>query len=146
MPPSTRTAVRCYIILYQVRHVRQCKAVLDLDLPDSGPAVEGEILPRWPQRLPALRLELIRVRAVEVLSALHNVDLVVDFLALLDEDGRFAIRSTAEREGRVVDCDPGISRDDGEESKSYPMLVGAYGKRSVGTDSRSKRIEDTSCP
>lgn len=57
---------------------------LILHVPDSRPSVKRKVLPRRPQLLPALRLELLGVRTVDVFPAMHDVDLVVDLLALLN--------------------------------------------------------------
>ena len=58
----------------------------------------------------------MRIWAVEVLSAMHHVDLIVDLLALLDKYGRFAVGSATKGEGCVTNCRSAICGNNGVET------------------------------
>ena len=58
---------------------------------------------------------------------MHDVDLVVDLLALLDQDGRFSVGSSADWEGGVPDRCSAVTWNNGVETKGYLKLVGEYG-------------------
>jgi hypothetical protein len=57
------------------------------DLPYSWTAIEGKVLPRRPQCFPPFRSEFRCVGTVDILSAMHDVDLIVDLLTFLHEYG-----------------------------------------------------------
>lgn len=62
--------------------------------------------------LPSLWLELVRIFTVQVFTSMHHIYLIVDLLALLDEDRRFAIWATTDWERSIHDGLTAISWDD----------------------------------
>lgn len=63
---------------------------------DPRPAPKGNEFPHGPDALPTLRAELLRVLAPDVGVSVHQVPVAVDDVALLDEDGRFAVGASAD--------------------------------------------------
>lgn len=64
---------------------------------DPWPAPERNKLPHRPDVLPTLRAELLCVLPPDVRVSVHQISVAVDNVALLDEDGRFAVRTPANR-------------------------------------------------
>lgn len=78
---------------------------------NPGPTVERKELPPGLPADPALRLELIDVRAPNVFASVHRVDRVVHFLALPDVDWGKAIRAATSGKGRVFGCAAAVDWD-----------------------------------
>lgn len=96
------------------------------DLPDSWPTIKRKVLPARPEFLPALRLELVGVRTIDILSAMHDKDLVVDLLSLLDKDRGFSVRSASNWKGSVADGGATVSWNNGIDSKCCLKSVGNH--------------------
>lgn len=85
---------------------------------DPGPTVEREELPSGLPANPALGLELVGVRAPNVLASVHCMNGVVDFFALPDVDRGQPVRAAASRKGCVfggaaaIDWDIGVEPED----------------------------------
>jgi hypothetical protein len=68
-----------------------------------------------PQFLPPLWPELVRIFAVDILAAMHGPGGIADLSAGLNEDRRFAVWPSPEREDRVFDGDPAIDGNSGTQ-------------------------------
>jgi hypothetical protein len=74
-------------------------------LPQANPwaAVERQVLPARPQRLPALGPVLVGVGPVDVLATMHGVGRVPDHCAFGHEERVLAVGTAAEGEDGVAD-------------------------------------------
>jgi hypothetical protein len=81
-----------------------------------------EVLP-GSQLFPSLGLELLGIFAIDILSSMHHVYLIVHRLTLFNKDRGFAIWTTANRNCCVANGSAPIYRDDGMQSQSFGKLV-----------------------
>ena len=77
----------------------------DMRRANSRPTAEGDEFPHGPDILPAFRAELFCVFPPNVRVSVHEVSVAVDDVALLDEDGCFAVGTTADGQGGVSEGD-----------------------------------------
>ena len=91
----------------------------------ARPAVERQVSPARPQRrlVPALRLELVRVRAPDARVAVHRPDVVAHAGAARDEDGGLAVQAAAAGQDGVDPGDAVVHGDGREEAKGFGEAV-----------------------
>lgn len=105
------------------RHIPCLSQRVLLSHADTRAPVERKILPSRAKVRPALRPELVRIRAVNVLAAVHRPHAVRDDSALGDEHGGLAVRPAADGEDGVGDGEAGVSRDDGVQTEGLSVLA-----------------------
>lgn len=119
-----------------VGKLSQCKLLADAD---SRSAIEWEIVPARAATLPSLWTELVRVFSPEVLSTVHNVNLIsrvssmlfflqtcqrepyaiANILPLFHVYWRLSIRSSSRGESGICHCSSDVERDDGIQSQAF---------------------------
>jgi hypothetical protein len=105
------------------RHVKRLGLCILLSQADSGSTVERQVLPTGTQGLPTLWFELVCVRAIDVLTAMHGIWRVADHGTFGNEEWVLAIGTTAERQDGIANGETTISRDHRVDAESCRELV-----------------------
>jgi hypothetical protein len=101
--PRIPTLNRTKLLHQPNRHITRFRQRILLPQTDPRAAVERQVLPARPQRLPALGSVLVSVGPVDVLAAMHGVGRVPDHCAFGDEERVLAVGAAAEGEDGVAD-------------------------------------------
>lgn len=102
---------------------RQCVLLSDTY---AWSAVEGQITPSGTQFLPAIWVEFIRVRAVNILTSVHAKDAVCYHAPLWNKDGRFAVRPTTKRENGILGGEATVRWNRWVETKRFIENLSAF--------------------
>ena len=94
---------------------------------DTGAAVEGQVFPAWPKFLPSLGVEVVGIGAKEFLASVHHKGAVRDDVVLLEEERRFAVRSSTVRDGDIFVRHAAVGRDRREEAEGFLDHVAEVG-------------------
>jgi hypothetical protein len=104
---------------------------------DARTTVKGQISPAWTQSLPTLGFVFVCVRAIDILSTVHDIRRVPDHGAFGHEERMLAIGTTAKRQKGITDREARVSGDDWVCAKRYVIVRSLFVTKSPCINSHS---------